>query len=133
MNLKDLIGEDRWKQLQKKHPDMEELSYVVVCETCGKIFFDESLMKVQEMLLSGEWDPIHPAYHLWYIQSARHWVLQKFHAVRVYVKAKDGDKTLVKDLSWEWTLGAKAKKISDKELLHALDRYEQINQSMKGK
>jgi len=100
--LRKLIGEEQWQLLQKKSLTLGEMHYLVVCETCGKIFFETTLAAVQEMLKSGEWDPHQAASQLWYIQAAKHWVPQTFHSVRVYV-ALSGDRTLVKDLSAEWT------------------------------
>jgi len=98
--LRKLIGEEKWKLLQKKSLTLEELHYLVVCETCGKIFFEKTLAAVQDLMQKGKWHPEIP--QLWYVEAARHWVPQTFHSIRVYVSHK-GDRTLVKDLSAEWT------------------------------
>jgi hypothetical protein len=102
MSLKDLIPSDQLQLLQRKYPHLDQLHYVCRCETCNLVFFDEPVSKVQEMLKSGDWDPHQAASQLWYIQAAKHWVPQTFHSVRVYVTLR-GDRTLVKDLSAEWT------------------------------
>lgn len=106
-DLRKLIGEEKWKQVQKKSLTLEEMRYLVVCETCGKIFFEITLAAVHDMMLKGKWHPEIP--QLWYVEAARHWVPQTFHAVRVYVAMK-GDRTLVKDLSAEWTAQIPAQK-----------------------
>lgn len=109
MSLKDLIPHGQWQLLQKKYPHLDQSHYVCRCETCNAVFFDELISKVQEMLKSGEWDPRQAASQLWYIQAARHWVPQTFHSIRVYV-THEGDRTLVKDLSAEWTAQIPAQK-----------------------
>ena len=99
MSLKELIGEKKWQQLHIENKDLDNLTYLVVCETCGEKFFSAPLSEVKKLLLSGQWDPHQP--NLWYVQAGRHWVPQKFHSIRVFVT--DGtDKTLVKDLTAEW-------------------------------
>jgi hypothetical protein len=105
-----LIGEQKWEQLHVENKDLEELVYLVVCETCGEKFFTASLAEVKKLLLSGEWDPYLP--NLWYVQAARHWVAQKFHSIRVYV-IHGADKTLLKDLTSEW----KAQILEQKKML----------------
>lgn len=129
-DLRKLIGEEKWKQLQKKSLTLEEMRYLVVCETCGKIFFETTLAAVHDMMLKGKWHPEIP--QLWYVEAARHWVPQTFHAVRVYVTHR-GDKSLVKDLSAEWTAQIPAQKRTkvtfEQAMLNELDYLEkQIKQ-----
>lgn len=122
MSLKNLLGEEKWNLLQKKTKDLGELHYIVVCETCGQTFFDETLAKVQEMMQKGEWDPHLP--QLWFVEAGRHWVHSKYHSIRVFV-ISGSDRSLIKDLSQEWTLGLKGQKIkTDKAMLAELDNLE---------
>lgn len=99
--LEQLLGKDQWKLLQKKGKTLEELHYAVVCETCGSTFFDSTLSAVQDMMLKDQWDPKLP--QMWFVHAARHWIPQKFHSIRVHVTDQHGDKSLIKDLSAEWT------------------------------
>lgn len=52
--LRKLIGEEKWKLLQEKCISLDEVDYLVVCETCGKIFYEKSLAIVQDLMLSGK-------------------------------------------------------------------------------
>jgi hypothetical protein len=127
-NLRLLIGDQKWKELQRKNPDMKNLVYQAVCETCGIVFFEKPLEEVQRMLNEGEWDPHQPM--MWYVEAGRHWVPQKFHDIRVYVLDKDPvsnqvrDRTLVRDESAVWTKDTKARNFTDVALLHGLDEIE---------
>jgi hypothetical protein len=123
--LRDLIGKEKWALLQKKTEDLEKLSYLVVCETCHKVFFESTLSTVQNMMLKGDWKPKIP--QLWYVHAGRHWVAQKFHSIRVYATFGN-DKTLIKDLSAEWIQLMKRQKRDgfpiDKAMLNELDKLE---------
>jgi len=128
MDLKDLIGEKKFKQLQKSHPVLSDLLYVCECETCHRIFYEATLRQVQERLLDGSWDVKIP--DLWYVAAGRHWVSMKWHSIRVLIEdPKTGDHTLVKDLSKEWSKGAKRKGLTDQQLLEELDRLEALRKS----
>jgi len=122
MSLRNLIGEEQWKQLSKKFAHMDALLYLVVCETCDQIFYETKLSTVQDMLLRGEWDPYQP--QLWFVTAGRHWLKAKFHSIRVYVHDGHGDKVLVKDLSSEWTAGQKAHGYTDAALANELNDLE---------
>lgn len=124
MDLENLIGSEKLRMLKKKHPSLKELFYLCSCETCGKVFFEETLERVQQMLLSGEWDPFVPMD--WYLEAAEHWLKGKYHSIRVVVKDRFGDQTLVKDLSKEWLVNQKLKGLSDKQLKEEIKRLKSL-------
>jgi len=120
-----LIGEEKFKLLQRKHKVLKELLYICRCDTCKKIFYEATLEHVQERLLNGSWDPEVP--DLWYVSAGRHWVAMPFHSIRVVVEdPKTGDSTLIKDLSREWSEGKKRKGLTNYQLLEELDRLENM-------
>ena len=128
--LKELLGEDQWKLLQKKGTALADLHYVVACETCGTTFFDSTLQAVQDMMLNGQWDPHQP--QMWYVHAGKHWIPQKFHSIRIFVTDGQGDKSLIKDLTTEWKalVSSQAKKLKkglsiDQAMLSELDYLEQ--------
>ena len=123
MDLKTLIGKAKFELLKRKHENLSRLWYICVCETCNEIFFKRKLGEVQQLMLDGIWRADVPM--LWFIEAGRHWLKFKFHSIRVYVADKEdlkfADKTLVKDLSAEWSELSKAKRYSDDQLAAELD------------
>lgn len=111
--LRKVVGEDRWKRMQKDHKQLDENHYVCRCDTCHKVFFDKPLRAVQEMLRKGTWHFDLP--QRWYVEAARHWIPHKFHSIRVVISGGGSDESLVKDdhgnikgdLSATWTMLAK--------------------------
>lgn len=117
-SLKDMIGKEKWQILSKKYSHLDDLLYLVKCDTCSQVFWETKVATAQEMLKSGEWDPHLPL--LWYVTAGRHWIEAKFHAIRVTIHDDKGDSTLVKDLSAEWTAGYKQMKLTDQKMLSEL-------------
>jgi len=111
--LRKIIGEDKWRQLQKDHKQLDTNYYICRCDTCRKVFFNEPLRAVQTMVTKGIWHLDCP--QPWYVEAARHWIGAKFHSIRVVISDRVSDESLVKDehgnvkgdLSATWTTLAK--------------------------
>jgi len=125
LNLRELLGEEYWQLLEKGERSLDDFTYICCCETCGKVFYEDSLENVKNRMLSGDWDPQVP--DVWFLEAAEHWLSLKFHSVRVYVQDRIGlDKKVVMDLSKRWSELKLLKGLSDKDLKKEIEKLRQL-------
>lgn len=125
MSIKNIVPKDLWLQLEKDYEHLKDWHYLVHCETCKQTFYETTLQTVQELIRSGKWNKP----QLWYVHTCRHWVANKYHSIRVFAVDPQGHKTLIKDLSAEWTKGSKGFGCTDTAMLNELADLEKRSTS----
>jgi len=88
----------------KTEKQMAKTGYIVVCDTCGEIFFESNFLAIMRLVVSGEWTPTKEMD--WYREAAQHWWKHRkekgeIHMINVYV-VTDGVRNLHFGITSHW-------------------------------
>jgi len=101
MGMRNLIPKEYWGIVRRKdYRHLDDLLYLVICDSCGEVFLKESFQQIRQEIADGLWDrPFR-----WYVTAGRHWLQNSGHMVRVYM-VESVRRSLVCDLSAQWISG----------------------------
>lgn len=103
-----------WISIKKLRKFREGTRYVVVCDSCEKVFLDISVDEVIKLMQQGKWNSSQE----WHIKAGYHWVESDLlHEINVRLILKDETRIPVYQLSYHWREGLKKEKDQSKQAM----------------
>ena len=87
--------------------------YCCECQTCNKKFFEESMLKVYDLMREGKWSFTSPL--PWYLQAAIHWLRNRHHEIVVWVTV-EGERQVLEYPRSTWESMFTEKGITSEEI-----------------